>query len=101
MTSSSYWTHQDASAARRWPLWQASAILAVLAAATTAILRPNGLFVAAAVMAAGAAGTAYCEARLRHRGLSSDFFTIIAPMFAGAFLLLCVLGFAAGSGAGR
>jgi hypothetical protein len=53
------------------------------------------MFAAAGVLAAGAAATAWCQARLRRRGRSSDMCAVLAPALARAFVLVCLLGLAA------
>jgi heme/copper-type cytochrome/quinol oxidase subunit 3 len=77
------------------PFWQAVAAVAALAAAATLGLHPNAQFVAAGLLAAGAACTAWYEALLRRRNRSSDIGGLITTVLAVCFVLVCVLGLAA------
>jgi hypothetical protein len=53
------------------------------------------MFAAAGLLAAGAAVTAWYQARLRGQGRSSELCAVLAPALAGAFVLVCLLGLAA------
>jgi hypothetical protein len=76
--------------------WQATAAVAAAAAIVTLAMYPGRMLAAAGVLAAGTAITAWGEARRRGRGQSSDISAVLMPALAGAFVLACLLGLAAG-----
>lgn len=75
--------------------WQAVCGIAAAAATVSFVLHIDGLFIAAGVMAAGAAVAALREAQLARSGRPSETSGIIVQMLVGAFALSCLLGIAA------
>ena len=79
------------------PFWEGVAAVAALAAAGVPEIGGGGQFVAAGLLAAGAAGTAWGEALLRRRGRFSDIGGLITTVLLVSSFMVCVLGVAAGS----
>ena len=79
------------------PFWVAVAAVAALAAAGIPEIGAGVQFVAAALLAAGAAGTAWGEALLRRRGRFSDIGGLLTTVLLVSSFMVCMLGLAAGS----
>jgi len=78
------------------PFWEGVTAVAALAAAGIPEIGSGVQFVLAGLLAAGAAGTAWCEALLRRRGRSSDIGGLITTVLAVSSAMTCILGLAAG-----
>ena len=79
------------------PFWEGVTAVAALAAVGIAEIGPGVQFAVAGLLAAGAAGAAWCEALLRRRGRSSDIGGLITTVLAVSCVMTCILGLAAGS----
>lgn len=78
-------------------IWRAAARISAWAAVVMLGLHRNAGFVAAGLLAAGAAVAAQAEAHFRaRRGRASDLGGVIAAAMALAAILVCLLGLAAG-----
>lgn len=75
------------------PVWAWHAAAAVMALAATVVLATYSThaFIAAGVLAAGAAGMAEWEALLRGRGRASDVGGLLTTVLAVSFVMILVL----------
>jgi hypothetical protein len=79
------------------PFWEGVAVVAALAAAGLPEISGGVQFVAAGLLAASAAGTAWGEALLRRRGRFSDIGGLITMVLLVSSIMACMLGVAARS----